>query len=575
MIKTLYPYVRDHRAKIIGAIILSFVLAGLKAWQAYLVKPIFDQGLSSTATFQEALQLAFLLLGLMALNFPCRFYHFYWLRFVVDQATCSLRAQIFQKMQRLPLKFFIENKQGTLISNLLNDTNALSQGFKGSVDIIREPLTAIFMLGLAVYRDWQLTLVILATAPFFVWIFQNSGKKVKQHQADVQEELGNVTHAINEGLAGHKIIKAFNLQQFVSKRFEREQGAFFRATMRTTKVEEWAHPMVEFIGAVAFSGIIVFAHHRIKSAHMTTGDFVSFITAMALLMDPIRKYSQANIKLNQAQAAAKRLFGILDTPEEPNSGTFELNGFKQEIKIENLSFSYGHHEVLSNFSLTIKKGQKVALVGPSGSGKSTIVSLLLGLYKCNSGRITIDGMEIGELNKQSLRSLFALVSQDMFLFNDTVNANLSLDREYSEAKLWEALKVAYADDFVAQLPLKLNTVLGDRGTKLSGGQQQRLTIARAFLRQSEVLLFDEATSALDNESEKVVQKALDGLAGGHTVLAVAHRLTTIKNYDLIVVMQNGRVIEQGTHSELMSKGGEYARLWSLGESRQNSSYQVE
>jgi subfamily B ATP-binding cassette protein MsbA len=215
------------------------------------------------------------------------------------------------------------------------------------------------------------------------------------------------------------------------------------------------------------------------------------------------------------------------------------------------------------------------LVGPSGSGKSTIVSLLLGLYKCNSGRITIDGMEIGELNKQSLRSLFALVSQDMFLFNDTVNANLSLDREYSEAKLWEALKVAYADDFVAQLPLKLNTVLGDRGTKLSGGQQQRLTIARAFLRQSEVLLFDEATSALDNESEKVVQKALDGLAGGHTVLAVAHRLTTIKNYDLIVVMQNGRVIEQGTHSELMSKGGEYARLWSLGESRQNSSYQVE
>lgn len=562
LLKTLWPYVQQNVAKLWGAVILSLFLVALKVYQAYLVKPIFDKGLSSEGSLEESLKFAGILMAVMLINFPCRFFHFYWIRYIVDQATCSIQTKMFKKIQDLPMVYFQRNKQGDLISKLINDTQIFGQGLRAVMDGWREPLTAIGFLSLAFYRDWALTLIILLVAPLFLIIFGKTGKKVKAYQTKVQEEQAELAHVMSEGIVGQKITKAFNLQDYVSERFQRIQNKYFHFLMKTTWLEEFAHPLVELVGGLAFSGIIIFAHYRIKSGAMTTGDFVSFVTALALFMDPIRKLSQANIKLSQAGAAGDRIFALLNLENE-KGGEVPKESFTDSIKVHNLTFSYGEGEVLKNFSMEIKKGQKVALVGLSGSGKSTLVNLLLGLYPLTEGMITIDGQDISKLQLQDLRKFFGLVSQDIFLFNDTIKENLVVGADVTPQSISKALKVAYADEFINKLPGQLETTIGDRGMRLSGGQQQRITIARAFLKDCPILLFDEATSALDNESEKIVQRALDELSKDKTVLAIAHRLSTIQNFDQIFVLHEGRLVEQGTHGELMTRSGEYQKLYEL------------
>mgnify|MGYP006426298887 CR=1 FL=1 len=563
LLKNLLPYIRPYKWMAIGTIIFSFVIAAIGGAQVSLIRPIFDNGLSPDATNREIYILAGKLLILGLLNFPARFFHFYWLRYIVDKATCAVREKIFTKMQRLPSSFYAQARQGQLISNIVNDSLVYSQGFRAMVNLVREPLKALVYLGMAFWADWQLTVVILLIAPFLTAVFVISGKKVKNNQSNVQAQHADLTHNIAEGLSGHKITKAFNLQNFVRQRFKAAQDRFFNAQMRTTFVEEMAHPFVELIGAIAFAGLIIFAHFRIQSGETTIGEFVSFAAAMALFMDPIRKFSQSNVKLSQARAAYERLSYILDLSEEGHSGDVVKIQFKEKIEVQNLFFNYGEADVLKNFSLEIKAGEKIGLVGLSGSGKSTLINLLLGLYPVEEGSLVIDGKPIQRYKLHALRDLFGLVSQDVFLFNDSVRENLCLGKKYSDEEIWKALDVAYAKEFVEKLPNGLETIVGDRGTRLSGGQQQRLTIARAFLLDPPILLFDEATSALDNESEKVVQKALEDLARNKTVIAVAHRLSTIQEYDRIYVLHEGEIVEKGTHHELIKKGGEYSKLYEL------------
>lgn len=559
----LYPYIRPYKGKAIGAVLLSVVLAAIGGAQVALVRPLMDKGLSPETHREVVLILAAQLLVLGLLNFPCRFFHFYWLRFIMDRATCEVRDQIMMKFLKLKSSFYSRSKQGQMISNAINDTQIFAQGFKAVVDLIREPLKAIVYLGMAFVSDWQLTLVIFAIAPFLIVIFGVSGKKVKKHQGEVQHEHGELTHTISEGLSGHKITKAFNLQNFVFNRFHSAQERFFNSVMKTTFIEEMAHPLVEVIGACAFSAVIVFAHHRVQVGETTVGEFIAFVAALALFMDPIRKFSQANVKLSQAHAASERINKLLTLPEERKDGKVQLEHFEKEIIISNLTFSYGEGDVIKNLNLKIPKGKKVALVGLSGSGKSTLVNLLLGLYDVPRGTMTIDGHDINDIDLSSLRKIFGLVSQDIFLFNDSIKNNLKVGFDFTDQEITQAMEVAYASEFVNKLPQGMDTLIGDRGTRLSGGQQQRITIARAFLINSPVLLFDEATSALDNESEKVVQKALERLAGEKTVVAVAHRLSTIQDYDRIYVMHDGHLVEEGNHQELMSKAGEYAKLYEL------------
>lgn len=564
VLKLMFPYIRPFWKRAAVATALALPLSAIKAFEAYLVKDIFDKGFSKDSTSEDAMYLALILVGLGMLNFPLRYYHYFGLRQVVDQSTRLIRSKIYHKFQVLPAKYFAQQKQGTLISTIMSDTLVFSEAFKNSMEVIREPITAIALLGVAFYHDWQLTLIIFLVAPLFVVTLHYTGRRIRKYVKLAQGENAEMTHIVSEALGGQKIVKAFGLQDYIISRFERYQERFLSHRRISNSAEELSHPFIELIGSFAFAGVIIFAHHRIANGSLTTGGFISFVAALAMFMDPVRRFSKANAKLNQAQAAATRIFGLLDVKEEPyNEGLKELKSFNDKIEFKNVSFSYGEGMVLRNFNLELRKGEKVGLVGLSGSGKSTLVNLLLRLYDVTEGEILIDGVNINEYTLSSVRQLFGLVSQDIFLFNDTVRENLTTGDVHTDAEIKEALEISYAWEFVKDLPKGLETPIGDRGLRLSGGQSQRLTIARAFLKNREVLLFDEATSALDNESEKIVQAALERVAGHKTVVAVAHRLSTLKEFDRIVVMKEGQKIQEGSHVELMEKGGEYRKLYEL------------
>lgn len=563
VIKLMFPYLKPFWKQALAAAILALPLAAIKAYEAYLVKDIFDKGFSETSTTEDALYLAALLSFLAILNYPMRYFHYYGLRMVVDKFTCRIRSQLFQKLQKIPASYFSSSKQGQLVSIFMNDTNIFAESFKNALEIIREPITAAALLGVAFYHDWQLALVIIFAAPFFALILNRFGRRIHKYVGLAQNDIGEMTHNVSESLSGQKISKAFGLQTYLVNRFEVLQEKFLGHRKLSNSAEEHSHPAVELVGAFAFSGVIVFAQHRISSGALTTGGFISFIAALAMFMDPVRKFSKASAKMNQARAASGRILTLLNLPEEEDSGTHSQIGFEKTIEFKNVTFSYGEGNILSNFNLTIHKGEKVGLVGLSGSGKSTLISLLLRIYPVTDGEILIDGVNINNWKLPEARKLFALVSQDIFLFNDSLKENLTAGEYHSDEEIDHALEVAYAKDFISELPQGLGTQLGDRGVRLSGGQGQRVTIARAFLKNRDILLFDEATSALDNESEKIVQAALERVAGHKTVIAVAHRLSTLKNYDRIVVMKEGCKVEEGPHDALMSRGGEYSKLYEL------------
>lgn len=562
-LKRLWPYVREYKGKAILAFLCSFPLAAIKAYQAYLIKPVFDKGFGAGASSDEAYRLAALIFGLALLNYPFRFFHFYGMKITMDKVTCQLRKVIYKKFHSIPVSYFSNSNTGEMLSKTVSDTILFAEAFKHALDIIREPITALLLVGVAFYHDYQLTMSIFIVIPLFVLAFNKTGILIRKYTSLMQNYLGKMTHDLTEGVLGQKVVKAFNLQPYVRSRFDFSQEIYLKFRKKQVAVEENAHPLVETIGALMFAGIIVFAHHRISRGHLTTGAFVSFIGAMAMLMDPIRKFSNANVKLNTARAAGDRIFSVLDQEDEADNGTIEFKEFKDSIEFKNITFSYGEGDVLKDFSLTIKKGQRVGLVGLSGSGKSTLVNLILRLYNVEKGEILIDGINIKDYTLTSLRDQFALVSQDIFLFNDTVRENILTGKTRTEEEITHSLEVSYAKEFVDKLENGIDTIIGDRGLKLSGGQCQRLTIARAFLSHAPIYLFDEATSALDNESEKIVQAALDQVAGSHTVVAVAHRLSTIQDYDKIVVMKEGRKVEEGSHQELIAKAGEYQKLYEL------------
>lgn len=562
LLKVSFPYLKKYKKIAIGAFFLSFLLALVPALQLKLIQPIIDKAFNPNTSWSEIIWLGSLLLILQIINFPIRFFHFYWLKYINEQMNNDVRSKLFSKLQNLPTNYYNQNKQGKMLSSVINDAEIFAQSYRAVIDSLREPFKAIGYLIVAITCDWQLTVIIFIVSPLFVVIFQKSGKKIKHEQGFVQHERAELTHTISEGLSAHKITKAFNLQNYVHGRFQFSQNRYFKHMMKTAKLEEIAHPLVELIGGIAFALIVIFAFHRAKHG-LTPGAFMQFIGAMAMFMDPIRKFSQANVKMSQGMSAYNRLKLVLELEEEVDRGSIEKKHFENAIEISHLSFSYGDHQVIKDLNLTIKKGQKVALVGLSGSGKSTLINLLLRLYPVSGGQIKIDNTPIEDIKLHSLRSLFGLVSQDIFLFNDTIKENISIGKEFSEADINRALEVSYASEFVNRMPQKLETIIGDRGAKLSGGQQQRLTIARAFLQNTEILLFDEATSALDNESEKVVQKALESISGNKTVIAVAHRLSTIQEYDQIFVMKEGTLVESGTHHELMANASEYKKLYEL------------
>ena len=567
-IRKLFPYLRPHKKLILISVLLAVPLAALRTSPAPLVKYMMDDLLKSHS-MKKLIVFPLLIIGVFLINFVVRFFHYYLLRIVVVKINQKVKTDLFDHVMGLSADYFTQRSVGNLISRVASDPQQIDGGVSCINVMAREPLTFLFLLGYALFLSWKLTIVVFVLAPFLAWILSATGRNMKRYITKMQEENAGIFSALQESFTGVRVIKAFSLRNYVKDKFNERNDEFVRFSLKTAKLEEASHPAVELLTAVAIAWVLFYGGYLVYRGELKEGELVAFFTTFALMMNPIRMLNDINIKLNQAAAASDRIFEVLNwkstlyRPKNP----IALQEFKKEISVENVTFAYPdapERVVLKDISFNVPKGRTVALVGASGAGKSSMVSLIPRIFDVTEGRICVDGQDIRELSIHDLRSLIAVVSQDVFLFNDTVEENIRCGKlNATPEEIREAAIRAHAMDFIETLPQGLKTKIGDRGQKLSGGERQRLSIARAFLREAPILILDEATSSLDSASERIVQTALEELMQNRTTLIIAHRLSTIRNVDRILVIRDGAIVESGTHAELVERSGEYARFHNL------------
>jgi subfamily B ATP-binding cassette protein MsbA len=489
----------------------------------------------------------------------------YFITFLRNGVLKSLRNEIYEKITHLPISYYSEKKKGDIIARISGDVNEVKNSLLAILElIVKEPLTILFAIVAMFLISTKLTIFVLLFIPVSGFIISRIGKSLKKKSNRVQTEQGVFLSTLEETLSGLKVIKGFNAEKRFNNRFQKSTNRFYNFSNTLMNRQNLASPTSEFLGIITITALLWYGGSMVLVEKTLSGtSFIGFIALAWQILTPAKAISKASYKVKAGNAAADRVLEIIDTPSPlkdiPNAITKE--GFNSEISLNNIYFKYQDDYVLKDFSVKIPKGKSVALVGQSGSGKSTIANLVTRFYDVNEGSITIDGENIKNLTKHSLRALMGLVTQDSILFNDSIANNLKIGKEdATDEEIIEALKVANAWEFVKDLPQDINTNIGDAGGKLSGGQKQRLSIARAVLKNSPIMILDEATSALDTESERLVQDALENMMKNRTSIVIAHRLSTIQNADLIVVMQKGEIAEQGTHAELISKNGVYKKL---------------
>jgi subfamily B ATP-binding cassette protein MsbA len=490
----------------------------------------------------------------------------YLMTWISTHLVTDLRRELFAKIMSLPTQTYHEQSAGKFISRLLYDVGNVSEAATTVlVTLVRESLTAMALIAYLLYLDWKLTLTTLAVGPLFALIVKLFSQRIRAASHKSMLSIRLVSHSIEETVTAHKVIKIFGGQAQQTERFHQDTERFRRAMMREAIPASALTPMTHIAASAAVALITWLALSQASTnTGASAGDFVSFITAMLLLIAPIKQLTAVNTTLQRGLAASESIFSLLDTPGEEDPGTQVLPRARGEIEFERVSFHYpgADRVALEDISFRIEAGQTVALVGASGGGKTTISALIPRFYRVTSGRIRIDGIDINELQLASLRHNIALVSQDIVLFNDTLEANIAFGSRgtCSREDVIAAAKAANAWEFISQLPDGLDTPVGENGAKLSGGQRQRIAIARAILKNAPILILDEATSALDTESERQVQAALTALMKDRTTLVIAHRLSTIERADRILVLDQGQIVESGTHAELLRAGGYYANL---------------
>ena len=482
--------------------------------------------------------------------------------------TRDIRVDLHNKILELPVSYFTEKRKGDMITRMSNDVNEIESNILNSiVEIIRSPIMIIIFVGVLFTMSAELTIFAILVFPIMGTLISLIGKSLKRAARNAQNELSNIITYVDETLVALKIIKIFNADEQVKGRFDDSINRYRKYLQKVMKKRALASPTSEFLGAITI-GLIVFFGGKLslEGNGLTGSQFIFYIGTFYTLLDPIKKFSKSLSDIQKGEVSAQRIFEILDADvsikDNPNAKTIEA--FEDKIEFKNVSFGYGDETIIENFNLTINKGESVALVGQSGSGKSTLANLLTRFWDVKSGQILIDGVDIKDIKLKNYRNLFGLVTQDSILFNDTIAKNISLGNPNPKMEdIKKAAQIANAEEFIVKQPEQYNENVGEGGSKLSGGQKQRLSIARAVYKNPPIMVLDEATSALDTKSEKLVQKALNNMMENRTSLVIAHRLSTIQNADKIVVMDSGRILEQGNHEELLAKKGAYANLVSM------------
>lgn len=557
------PYWKEFLFSILAIGLLSLTEAGTAA----LMKPIMDGGFVEHDPKIIKL-LPIMIISLFTIKGIASFIASYGFGWIARNVIANLRTEMFAHLILLPSHFYDHSTSGQLMSKLLYDVEQVANATTDVVLVlIRDTLTIVGLLAWMIYLNGTLALIILLTVPLISLLIYKISSRLRRISKNIQESMGNVSHISSEAIEGHREVKTFGSQHYESKRFDKVNQHNRRQRMKVTATDAASQPVVQLIIAFGFSTVIYFSTQPDMLDQITVGGFTSFVTAMFMILTPMKRLTKINAKIQRGLAAAQSIFSLLDEPAEPDTGTKTLDRAKGEIRYQNINFTYDvdKKSVLNDISFHIKAGQTVAFVGYSGSGKTTLVSLLSRFYSIGSGHINIDNIDINELTLTSLRDQISLVNQQVVLFNDTIANNIAYGQKShaSNNDIIAAAKAAHAWEFIEQLPDGLATQVGQNGVLLSGGQRQRLAIARALLRDAPILILDEATASLDSAAERHIQSALETLMADRTTLVIAHRLSTIEKADQIIVMHDGHIIETGTHAELLDKKQHYAELYRL------------
>lgn len=563
LLKRLWPHIRPLLGIILLAIATMGVVAATEAGIPALLKPLLDHGFGTHGNDKAKWFVPAAVIGLALVRGLAQYSSGYLLSYVSNRILLDLRLRMFERMIHTSASFFQRETASTVINAIVFEVNQVLNVLMGvMVTLVRDSLTVIFLLGYLFYLNWRLTLIVAVILPGIGWLVSKINRRLRRLNRDHQTLTNELSYVVEETVAGYKVVKVHNGEPYEIDRFTEMSRRLRGYAMRMTVSGGLAQPLTQFLASIALAVVITIAVVQSSSDQTTVGGFVAFVTSMLLLISPLKHLIDVNQPLQRGMTAAELIFGLIDEPAEPQGGGRPLPHARGEIEFRDVSFDYGAAErpTLDRIAFKVAPGEMVALAGPSGSGKTTLVNLLPRFFDPTGGAILLDGVPISDYDVHALRSQMAMVSQDVVLFNDTIAANVAYGQTPDRARVQAALEAANLADAVAAMPDGLDTIVGGNGMRLSGGQRQRLAIARAIYKDAPILILDEATSALDSESERHVQAALERLMEGRTTLVIAHRLSTIERADRILVLEGGKIAEEGSHDALLQRGGLYAHL---------------